>query len=164
MNFFWIPRLCILTLLVLPSAAAQQVAETRPQTAGTLRSGAVISRNYSTEPYVIEKYTTAWRFENDGTADRTITARIRIQNDVAARQFSELSFAFDANAEELRVAFLRVRKSDGAVVDADPHSITEETSPAVRDAPAFTNAKEKHATATRTRLTGGSHKSTKSER
>jgi len=143
-NFFWIPRLCILTLLVLPSAGAQQVAQTRPQTAETLRSGAVITGKYSTEPYVIEKYTTALRFEDDGTAERTITARIRIQNDAAAKQFSELSFAFDANAEELKVAFVRVRKSDGSVVDVDPHSITEEMSPAVRDAPAFANAKEKH--------------------
>ena len=86
------------------------------------------------------------RFENDGTAERTITARIRIQNDAAAKQFSELSFAFDANAEELKVAFARVRKSDGSVVDVDPHSITEEMSPAVRDVPAFANAKEKHVT------------------
>jgi transglutaminase-like putative cysteine protease len=84
------------------------------------------------------------RFENDGTAERDITARIRIQNDAAAKQFSELSFAFDANAEELKVAFLRVRKSDGSVIDVDPHSITEEMSPAVRDAPTFANAKEKH--------------------
>ncbi len=145
MNFAGATLLCLLSTAIPPFAAAQNRLDQKAQASNRATpSTAKPVGKYFTEPYVIEEYKTTFRFENDGTGERILTARIRIQNDVAARQLSELSFNFDANSEELNVSFVRVRKPDGTRIDARPEAITEDTASAARDAPAYANAKEKH--------------------
>ena len=144
MNFVATALLCLLAGPLIPLATAQHRPAHKPQAADPAPSAATANRAYLSERYVIEEYNTIFRFENDGRGERTLVARIRIQNDAAAKQFSELSFDFDANTEELTASFVRVRKPDGTAINAGPEAITEETASAVRDAPAYANAKEKH--------------------
>src|SRR5580693_2508123 len=92
--------------------------------------------DYSQEPFIIEQYYTIARFENDGTSERTLAVRIRVQSDAGVQQLGELIFGYNSSNEAMDVRFVRVKKKDGSVVTAS----------AARDAPEYTDYKEKHVT------------------
>ena len=102
--------------------------------------------NYSQEPFVIEQYYTTARFENDGTSQRDLAARIRVQSDAGVQQLGELVFGYNSSNEQMEVRTVRVHKPDGTFVDAAPDSIKEMTASVARDAPMYTDYKEKHIT------------------
>src|SRR6202046_800661 len=102
--------------------------------------------NYSQEPFVIEQYYTTARFENDGTSQRDLAARIRVQSDAGVQQLGELVFGYNSSNEQMEVRTVRVRKPDGTIVTAAPDSIKEMTARAAHDAPMYTDYKEKHIT------------------
>ena len=86
------------------------------------------------------------RFENDGTGERDVTARIRIQSDAGVQTFGQLRLGYNSANEQLDVRYVHVRKPDGSVVSAGPDAITDMTAPVARDAPVYTDFKEKHVT------------------
>src|SRR5277367_6434650 len=102
--------------------------------------------NYSQEPFVIEQYYTTARFENDGTSQRDLTVRIHVQSDAGVQQLGELVFGYNSGNEQMEVRSVRVHKPDGTVVNAAPESIKEMTASVARDAPMYTDYKEKHIT------------------
>jgi Flp pilus assembly protein TadD len=103
------------------------------------------SSDYSGEPYVVELYRTVVRFENDGTSERTRSARIRVQNDAAVQQFSELIFPYNAN-ELVDVRSVTVHKADSTTVVAPPDAVKDAPAKPSADAPAYAGYKEKHVT------------------
>lgn len=98
--------------------------------------------SYSQEPFVIEKYATVVRFENDGTSEHDLLVRVRIQSDAGAQQWGTLAFSYVAPNERLDVRYVRVHKQDGTTVTAGAESIKDGSSPFAHDAPAFANCKE----------------------
>jgi tetratricopeptide (TPR) repeat protein/transglutaminase-like putative cysteine protease len=100
--------------------------------------------NRSKEPFVIEQYRTALRYENDGTGERDLTARLRVQTHAGAQQLRELVFAYNSANERIDVRYLRVQKTDGTVVNAGAETANDTTAAVVRDAPAYADYKEKH--------------------
>ncbi len=124
----------LIFILCMPLAAApqQQPTATQPHA------------DYSREPFVIEQYFTTARFENDGTSERDLTVRIRVQSDAGAQQLKELVFDFDSSSEKMEVRYARVRQPDGTIVTAAADAVKEVSASIVRDAPAYGNAKEKH--------------------
>lgn len=103
------------------------------------------SPDYSGEPYVVEQYRTVVRFENDGTSERVRSARIRVQSDAAAQQFSELIFPYNAD-EQVDVRSVTVHKADGSAVVAPPDAVKDAPAKSSADAPAYADHKEKHVT------------------
>jgi Flp pilus assembly protein TadD/transglutaminase-like putative cysteine protease len=102
--------------------------------------------DYSQEPYVIEQYVTTARLENDGTGERVLTVRVRVQSDAGVQQLGELVFGYNSANEQMDIRYVRVKKTDGSVVTAAPDSIKEMTASVERDAPVYTDYKEKHIT------------------
>jgi Flp pilus assembly protein TadD/transglutaminase-like putative cysteine protease len=102
--------------------------------------------DYSQEPFIIEQYYTIARFENDGTSERTLAVRIRVQSDAGVQQLGELIFGYNSSNEGMDVRFVRVKKKDGSVVTASSDSVKEMTAAVARDAPEYTDYKEKHVT------------------
>src|ERR1700735_3125413 len=102
--------------------------------------------NYSQEPFVIEQYYTTAHFENDGTSQRHLAVRIRVQTSAGVQQLGELVFGYNSGNEQMEVRTVRVHKPDGTAVDATPDSIKEMTASVARDAPMYTDYKEKHIT------------------
>lgn len=121
-------------------ATAQQTVPNRSISESS--SHDLASTNYSKEPFVIEKYATVARFENDGTSERDLAVRVRIQSDAGAQQWSTLVFNYVAPNERLEVRYVRIHKQDGTIVTAGADAIKDSSSPAVHDAPAFANCKE----------------------
>ena len=58
----------------------------------------------------------------------------------------ELVFGYNSGNEQMEVRTVRVLKPDGTVVNAPPDSIKEMTASVARDAPMYTDYKEKHIT------------------
>src|SRR5271154_1075831 len=102
--------------------------------------------DYSQEPFVIEQYVTSARFENDGTSERKLAVRIHVQSDAGVQQLGELIFGYNSSNEVMDVHFVRVKKKDGSVATASADAIKDMTASVARDAPEYTDYKEKHVT------------------
>jgi tetratricopeptide (TPR) repeat protein/transglutaminase-like putative cysteine protease len=102
--------------------------------------------DYSKEAFVIEQSRSAYRFENDGTGRRETYARIRIQSDAGVQQWGQLVFGFNAATERMDIQFVRVHKADGTTVTAPADAVQELTSPIEREAPIYTDFRQKHIT------------------
>ncbi len=102
--------------------------------------------DYSHEPFVVEKYYSNVRYENDGTGERDIVARIHLQSDAGVQQLGELVFGYNSSNEQMEVRYVRVLKPDGTTVTAAPDAIKEMTAGVAADAPEYTDYKEKHIT------------------
>jgi tetratricopeptide (TPR) repeat protein/transglutaminase-like putative cysteine protease len=110
------------------------------------RSPRAAPSDFSSEPFVIEKYLLSARFENNGTGERTLSSRIKVQNDAGVRQLGELVFGYNSASEKMDVHFVRVLQPDGSSVAAKPDAIKEMTAAVERDAPEYTDYKETHVT------------------
>ncbi len=146
MKQFWAVVLCVMSV---PAAAVSQgrpVTGTPPANAATAPgvSDKAAPADYSQEPFVVEKYVTTARFENDGTSERAITARVRVQSDAGVQELGELVFGYNSANEQMEVRYVRVRKPDGTVATAGADAVKDMTAPVARDAPVYTDYKEKH--------------------
>ncbi|MGB0002792.1 MAG: DUF3857 domain-containing protein [Candidatus Acidiferrales bacterium] len=104
------------------------------------------SPDFAQEPFIIEKYYSTARFENDGTGERDLNVRIRVQSDAGLQALGELVFGYSEANEKMEVRSVVVHKADGTNVTAGPDAIKETTAPIARDAPVYTDYKEKHIT------------------
>jgi tetratricopeptide (TPR) repeat protein len=102
--------------------------------------------DYTQEAYVIEQMTTSYRFENDGTGQREQTFRVRIQSDAGVQGFGQLVFPYSSANEKLDIEHVSVRKPDGSVVKAEATAIQDLTAPISREAPVYTDLRQKHVT------------------
>jgi Flp pilus assembly protein TadD len=142
--------LSVISLAIL-SLAQQVPAQARPATPEIQNRTAPSvtppsTAEYSEEPFVIEKYYSVARFENDGTGERDLSVRIRVQSDAGVESLGELVFGYRAANEEMDVRSVVVHKSDGTSVAAGADAVKEMTAPIARDAPVYTDYKEKHIT------------------
>jgi len=102
--------------------------------------------DYSQEPYVIELQRTLYRFESDGTGRKETTARIRVQSEAGVEQLGQLVFGYNSSNESIEIPYVRVLKSGGAVVTAPAGAIQDLTAPVAREAPVYTDYRQKHVT------------------
>src|SRR5438270_5287728 len=102
--------------------------------------------DYSREAMVYEQYRTLVRFENDGTGRRDTTARIRVQSEAGVQMLGQLLFGYNAANEKIEINYVRVKKSEGKVITATADAVQDLTSPIQRDAPIYTDTREKHVT------------------
>ena len=126
----------LLLVLACSSALASPQAAPTPPTA----------TDYAQEPFLIEKYYSTARFENDGTGERDLNVRIRVQSDAGLQALGELVFGYSDANEKMDVRSVVVHKADGTNVTAGPDTVNEMTAPIARDAPVYTDYREKHIT------------------
>src|SRR5437868_57106 len=146
-------------LLLLCFAAAQQTPikpdsektvhesptqqETKAQTPLAPPVAAEKAADYSQQAFVIEKYLTKIRFENDGTSDREQVTRIRVQTQAGVQAFGELHFPYNGANDKIEIASVRVTKPNGAVTTAGPDSVQDLTAPVAREAPVYSDLRQK---------------------
>src|SRR5215469_4194518 len=100
--------------------------------------------SYSKEPYVFEEIERKVRFEADGTGQRDVTWRVRIQSESAVREYGLIVYPFASSFESLEVISVHVRKPDGTVVETPTSDIQELDTAVSRQAPMYTDEREKH--------------------
>jgi Flp pilus assembly protein TadD len=126
----------LLLFLGCSSALASPQAAPTPPTA----------TDYAQEPFLIEKYYSTARFENDGTGERDLNVRIRVQSDAGVQALGELVFGYSEANEKVDVRSVVVHKADGTNMTAGPEAVKEMTAPIARDAPVYNDRKERHVT------------------
>ena len=131
--------LCLIAFLE-PVAAPQAPTISKPP---QLAKSAAVD-DHSKEPYVFELIQTKARFEADGKIQREAMLRVRIQSESAVRGLGLLTYPFASSFETLDVVYMRVRKSDGTVVETPPSDVQEVDSPVSREAPIYRDQREKH--------------------
>ena len=92
----------------------------------------------------VERYVTSVRFENNGIGERDLSVRMRIDSAAGAQQLRALSFEYDAASETMELAYLRVHKPNGAVVEQSAADSTNEPADAsiAKNAPAYASLKQ----------------------
>src|SRR5437868_12709430 len=123
--------------------AIAQVAPPPPPPSETSTSN---SPDFSQEGFVVEKTRTAYRFENDGTGKREGYARIRIQSEAGVQQWGQLVFPYSSANETVDIAYVRVIRADGSTVTAEPDAVQDLTAPVQREAPVYSDLRQKHVT------------------
>jgi len=95
--------------------------------------------SYSKEPYVSEEIARKVRFEADGTGQRDVTWRVRVQSESAVREFGLIVYPLASSFETLEVLFVHVRKPDGTVIETPLSEIQELDTAISRQAPMYTD-------------------------
>jgi tetratricopeptide (TPR) repeat protein len=130
-NFF--PRAQLALALLSVSALAQTPA--KKDTSG---------QDFSKEGVVIEQSATKVVFQSDGTYTYEHHVRARVQSDAGVRQYGILPFPYQASVGSVEVQDVRVIKPNGSVVVTPLDSIQDVTSEVYRDAPMYSDLREKH--------------------
>ncbi len=104
------------------------------------------AQDYSQEAVVIEQLSMTYRFERDGTGQRELNLRVRVQSDAGVERFGQLIFPYSSANEKLDMDFVRVRKADGTIVNATTADIQDLSAPLAREAPVYTDLRQKHIT------------------
>jgi tetratricopeptide (TPR) repeat protein len=134
-------------LLCSPFVLALCVAAQSSTTpATTSQSASATSQDFSQQPAVYEFIHTSIRCENDGSMTLESRARIRIQSQAGLNFAGQLVFAYNAANEEEQVKSVLILKADGASITAGPDAVQDLSAPVTREAPVYTDAREKHVT------------------
>ena len=88
----------------------------------------------------------AMRYENDGSGAREVRARLRVQTPAGLNSAGQLIFQYNSVNEQVEIRSVRVLKSDGNVVAAGPETVQDLSAPVAREAPMYTDARQKHVT------------------
>ncbi|MEY2412899.1 MAG: hypothetical protein QOD84_1505 [Acidobacteriaceae bacterium] len=112
----------------------------------SLETSAEKAPDYSQEAYVLEKWYTTYRFENDGTGKRELYARIRVQSEAGVEQLGQVMIGYNSANERVEIPYVRVLKADGTIVTAPPDSVQDLSAPLQKEAPIYTDFRQKHIT------------------
>jgi tetratricopeptide (TPR) repeat protein len=99
--------------------------------------------SYRDEAYVVEQQIDHWIFENDGTATRDTTTRVRIQSDAGVQRFGILTSPYENATESLDISYVRVRKPDGTTINTPADDIQDIPMKVTREAPMYSDFREK---------------------
>src|SRR5690349_15103147 len=134
-------------LLGLPLGSFQSVkAQTKTQAPAKSAEAPKQKPDYSQEALVIEDLRTSYRFERDGTGQRDVTFRAKVQSEAGVERLGQLIIGYSSANEKLDMDYVRVRKADGTVVSAATTDIQDLTAPIAREAPIYTDLRQKHIT------------------
>jgi tetratricopeptide (TPR) repeat protein len=157
-------RNCILACFLVPALAAfafsQKPADLpstpAPQTSTSTADKAAASadklpkpgeaHDYSQESFVIEQMHSRYRFEEDGTGRKETIARIRVQSEAGVQQWGQILEGYNSANERVEIPYVRVTKEDGSVVKASANDVQDLSAPVEREAPVYTDYRQKHIT------------------
>ena len=152
MRSFLLQFLMACTLAAPFTALAQSGEKNTPPAAPTKPADAAASKpeepkhDYSQEAFVVEQFRSVYRFESDGTGRKETVARIRVQSEAGVQQWGQLQFGYNSANERVEIAYVRVVKADGSVVKAGDDAVQDLTAPVEREAPVYTDYRQKHIT------------------
>ncbi len=95
---------------------------------------------------MIEHLKHSYRFEKDGTGLYERSLRAKIHSEAGVRALGQLIFSYSSANEKLDIENVSVRKQDGTVITVTEKSIQDLSSPVSREAPIYTDSRQKHVT------------------
>ena len=131
---------------ISPSPTSRRPSAARLKRLPTWQSPARKTPDYAQESFVIEQMHSHYRFEADGTGRKEITARIRVQSEAGVQQWGQLQEGYNSANERVEIPYVRVLKEDGTVVKAGDDAVQDLSAPIEREAPVYTDYRQKHIT------------------
>src|SRR5580700_6270975 len=125
--------------------AATQARDTKPPNPTSTKPEEP-KHDYSQEAFVVEQYRSRYRFESDGTGRKETVARIRVQSEAGVQQWGQIQVGYNSANERVEIAYVRVVKEDGSVVKAGDDAVQDISAPVEREAPVYTDYRQKHIT------------------
>ena len=110
------------------------------------KSDSTVKQDFSQEPWIYEYRHAVIRYENDGSGTREVRARVHVQTPAGLNSAGQLIFEYNALDEEVEIRSVRVLKSDGSTITAGPETLQDLSAPVAREAPMYTDARQKHVT------------------
>ncbi len=129
-----------------PAKAKKGSKTTTPKPAETPSKPEGPKHDYSQEAFVVEHYRSTYRFESDGTGRKETVARIRVQSEAGVQQWGQIQVPYSSANERVEMAYVRVVKADGSVVKAGDDAVQDISAPVEREAPVYTDLRQKHIT------------------
>ena len=129
-----------------PQAAqspAQKPAEKSPEKIQEKIQDKSAAKSAPKIPAEIELLETRIRFETDGSSRKEVHARVKINDELGARQFARLNFDFNRAFEQIEIPLVRITHPSGGTADVLPSAITDTPNPAVVNAPAYQDVRVK---------------------
>lgn len=99
--------------------------------------------DHSKEPLVLERVSTKVAFEDSGMSSRETSARLRIQSQAGVQQSGVLNFPYASATSTMEIAYVRVIKPDGRIVDTPGENVLDMPADVTREAPFYSDLKEK---------------------
>jgi Domain of Unknown Function with PDB structure (DUF3857) len=94
-------------------------------------------------PAQFELLETRVRFEANGDSRKEVRARVKINNELGARQFARLNFDYNRSFEQVEIPLVRITHPSGGTSDILPSAIADNANPAVVNAPAYQDVRVK---------------------
>jgi transglutaminase-like putative cysteine protease/tetratricopeptide (TPR) repeat protein len=98
-----------------------------------------VAKDYADEAAVVERDELAYRYAADGTGVKTETTVLRVQSSAALQAFAVLRFPYASGTQSLEIAYARVRKPDGTVVDTPAADVQDQPAQATQVAPMYSD-------------------------
>jgi tetratricopeptide (TPR) repeat protein/transglutaminase-like putative cysteine protease len=133
-------------LLFVLAVPFHLIAQSSTVAAAGNKSDSTTKQDFSQEPYVYEYRHAAMRYENDGSGTREVRARVHVQTPAGLNAAGQLIFQYNALNEQVEIRSVRVLKADGSSVTAGPETVQDLSAPVTREAPMYTDARQKHVT------------------
>ena len=103
-----------------------------------------IKSDFAKESVIVEQSNWNVVFQNDGTYTQQQHARVRIQSDAGVRQYGVLPFSYLSSAGNVEVEDVHITKPNGSIVRTPKESVQDVTPEIYRDAPMYSDLREKH--------------------
>lgn len=130
-----------------PERPTNASAKSRPaETADAADPADLKTINQADEAIIIERLVTRAKWDSDGTGTRETTAIMRVQSEAGVQGLAVLSFPYTSENETVEMDYVRVRKSDGTVVNTPSYNIQDMPADVTRVAPMYSDIHEKHVT------------------
>ncbi len=134
--------------LFIASCAASLIAQAAPNPGTKVAPQFSITPapDYTQEAYVLEKVKTTYRFENDGTGQRDLYVKVKVQSEAGVQQLGQVVFGYNSANERVDIPYVRVLKADGTTVNTPTDSMQDLSIPLEKEAPVYTDYRQKHIT------------------
>ncbi|MHB8302804.1 MAG: DUF3857 domain-containing protein [Acidobacteriaceae bacterium] len=153
-NFCRTARLCAfcgLTLLAVSQVCSAfagpqaRSVSSKPPSTPAANSPAAKSppSTYAKEAYVVNQYDTQYTFHADGTGEQIVTVAVRVQSQAGIQQFGNIAVGYVADSQKVQLSYVRVRKSNGTIVEAPLTNMQDTVAPVTLQAPMYSSLRIK---------------------
>jgi transglutaminase-like putative cysteine protease/tetratricopeptide (TPR) repeat protein len=97
---------------------------------------------YAKEGVIFEKIATVYTYQADGTGDRTLTVKMRVQSDNGVHEAGLLDFTYASGEQKFKTGYVRVLKPDGTVVETPADDAQDMPTQVTREAPLYSDLRE----------------------
>lgn len=126
------------------SAHSTQDAASLPTGDGAPLALVASGDSFPDASFVVEEMRTVYRFESDGTGTKSFRVRARVQDEAGVSAFGRVVVPYAEAFDSASVEYVRVRKPDGSVVEADPDEFQDRSEAAPAYASVYTDARQLH--------------------